>query len=150
MLLSPSLSLCVCIFLGAREREIETLELGSGCVGVCRLESQIRLYHPGVYLKWKKFSFFFSKSAFLLCDLWVWHKLNWSSHSIYNAGFYEKLPLKPKGGKTWFLALTDRKTTFKHLSHINFHKIMSKTIIQIMMATCNVFMMDPFLFLFLC
>lgn len=51
MLLSPSLSLCLCIFLGAREREIETLELGSGCVGVCRLESQIRLYHPGVYLK---------------------------------------------------------------------------------------------------
>lgn len=64
--------------------------------------------------------------------------------------FMRNCPYSRKVAKTWFLALTDRKTTFKHLSHINFHKIMSKTIIQIMMATCNVFMMDPFLFLFLC
>lgn len=53
----------------------------------------------GCLFKMKEVFFFFSKSAFLLCDLWVWHKLNWSYHSIYNAGFYEKLPLKPKGGK---------------------------------------------------
>lgn len=33
------------------EKAIETLELGSGCVGVKQLKCQTRLYHLGVYLK---------------------------------------------------------------------------------------------------
>lgn len=39
----------------------------------------------------------FFKSTSLRCDLWLWQEESWSSRSIYNARFYEKLARKPKG-----------------------------------------------------
>lgn len=39
----------------------------------------------------------FFKSTSLGCDLWLWQEERWSSQSIYNARYYEKLARKPKG-----------------------------------------------------
>ena len=66
----------------------------------------------------------FCKSAFLLCDPWLWHEYNWSSWSIYNARFYEKVPRKPKGaGATWCLCClcwqTEEDGQIKSFSRLN-------------------------------
>lgn len=64
----------------------------------------------------------FFKSTSLPCDLWLWQEESWSSRSIYNARFYEKLVRKPKGDDNFvfpLLVLTDgSKCVSNQQSHL--------------------------------